>query len=114
MVNGEERDQELEHLKAKTRAQVQDHCQRTGCRFNPDRQTVSRLITALARRAHQFGEPYCPCRVMTGDPEKDKDIICPCVYHEEEIAADGICHCFLFCSSEYAAEHRGDVPPEGV
>lgn len=108
IVSENQRDQELEGLKEKIRAQVQEHCQKTGYRFNPDRQAVSMLITALARRALRFGEPYCPCRVMTGDPEQDKDIICPCIYHQEEIATDGICHCLLFCSPEYEAAHRED------
>ena len=31
-----------------------------------------------------------------GDAEKDKKIICPCVYHIEEIDREGECHCQLF------------------
>ena len=101
-----ERDEALEALKKKIRTAIEEHCRKTGYRLNPDRQTVERLITALARRERRFGAPYCPCRVMTGDVERDKDIICPCIYHQEEIARDGICHCLLFCSPEYAAQHR--------
>jgi ferredoxin-thioredoxin reductase catalytic subunit len=97
---------ELAELKAKIRAQMEEYARTTGYRLNPDPKVVETLITALARRAQRLGEPYCPCRVTTGDPEKDKAIICPCVYHKEEIARQGICHCQLFCSPEYEAAHR--------
>jgi ferredoxin-thioredoxin reductase catalytic chain len=96
----------LEELKAKIRAQMEEYARQTGYRLNPDREVVDSLITAFAKRTDRFGQPYCPCRVMTGDPEKDKAIICPCIYHREEIAGQGICHCHLFCSPEYEAAHR--------
>ena len=99
---------ELEELKRKVRAQVEDYCRVSGYRLNPDRQTVERVITGLARRLQRYGQPYCPCRVMTGDPEQDKAIICPCIYHREEIARGGTCLCLLFCSPEYEAGHRKD------
>ena len=38
----------------------------------------------------------CPCRIRSGDKEKDKAIICPCIYHRDEIAKDGHCHCQLY------------------
>jgi len=97
---------QLEELKTKIRAQMEEHARKTGCRLNPDPEVVESLITALAKRAERFGQPYCPCRVATGDPEKDKAIICPCIYHVEEIARQGICHCRLFCSAEYESKHR--------
>jgi ferredoxin-thioredoxin reductase catalytic subunit len=85
---------------------MEEHARKTGYRLNPDPKVVDSLITALAKRAERFGQPYCPCRVATGDPEKDKAIICPCIYHVEEIARQGICHCHLFCSAEYESKHR--------
>jgi len=107
-VSDEERDQQLDDLVAEMREQVEAYCRESGYRLNPDSDTVERIIRGLARRKQKTGEAYCPCRVATGDPEKDKDIICPCIYHQQEIAADGICHCFLFCSPEYEAEYRQD------
>jgi ferredoxin-thioredoxin reductase catalytic subunit len=97
---------ELAELKAKIRAQLEDYSHKTGYRLNPDPEVVDRLITAPARRALRLGQPYCPCRVTTGDPEKDKAIICPCIYQKEEIARSGICHCQLFCSPAYETAHR--------
>ncbi|MGR3220281.1 MAG: ferredoxin-thioredoxin reductase catalytic domain-containing protein [Candidatus Anammoxibacter sp.] len=48
----------------------------------------------------KYGFDYCPCRIVTGDKEKDDKIICPCVYHEEEIKRDGKCHCDLFVAAD--------------
>ena len=44
----------------------------------------------------KHGERYCPCRIRSGDTEKDRLIICPCAYHEDEIENEGHCHCNLF------------------
>jgi ferredoxin-thioredoxin reductase catalytic subunit len=44
----------------------------------------------------KFGDYYCPCRVVTGNPETDLANVCPCRTHEEEIARSGKCHCGLF------------------
>ncbi|MDR2390940.1 MAG: ferredoxin:thioredoxin reductase [Planctomycetota bacterium] len=65
-------------------------------RFNPDGQDVDAVLNGLAMRKQKFGEEYCPCRRLSGDAEKDRDIICPCVFHETEIAEDGHCQCHLF------------------
>ncbi|MDK2916192.1 MAG: ferredoxin-thioredoxin reductase catalytic chain, partial [Euryarchaeota archaeon] len=35
-------------------------------------------------------------RLRSDDPEKDRIIICPCIYHEKEIEEQGTCHCRLF------------------
>lgn len=64
--------------------------------LNPDTAVVERVVKGLAARAAKTGFRYCPCRLMTKIPEKDKDIICPCVFHPEEIARDGECHCQLY------------------
>lgn len=66
--------------------------------FNPDPDTVDSILKAMAKRHEKFGEDYCPCRRVTGNAEQDRDIICPCMFHPDEIAADGHCHCMLFTS----------------
>lgn len=66
--------------------------------FNPDSDTVDSILKATLKRREKYGEDYCPCRRVTGDKEKDKLIICPCVYHPDEIKKDGRCHCNLFTS----------------
>jgi Ferredoxin-thioredoxin reductase, catalytic subunit len=64
--------------------------------FNPDPDTVDSILKAMSLRFEKNGKDYCPCRRVTGDAEKDELIVCPCVYHEQEIADQGHCHCHLF------------------
>lgn len=64
--------------------------------YNPDEEAVHRVLNGMAKRQAATGKAYCPCRIVSGDPEKDAKIVCPCAYHEEEIARDGMCHCRLF------------------
>lgn len=64
--------------------------------LNPDTETLNRVIHGLAMREAKTGSRYCPCRIVGKDPAENAKIVCPCVYHEEEIARDGQCHCQLF------------------
>jgi ferredoxin-thioredoxin reductase catalytic chain len=65
-------------------------------RVNPDSQLVEALVRGMLMNEERHGDRYCPCRLVTGDPEKDRKNVCPCVYHKDEIARDGHCHCRLF------------------
>jgi len=67
--------------------------------LNPDEKTVAKVIKGLVARNKKYGFEYCPCRIVSGDKEKDANIICPCVYHEDEVKCDGKCHCVLFVAS---------------
>ncbi|HOS81352.1 MAG TPA: ferredoxin-thioredoxin reductase catalytic domain-containing protein [Methanolinea sp.] len=64
--------------------------------LNPDEKRLMVVIRGLARNRKKYGEKYCPCRLRSGDPEKDRDIICPCVFHGDEIKERGSCHCQLY------------------
>jgi len=76
--------------------EYQSYAKKNGFRLNPDQEMANSLIKALLEREKKYGARYCPCRVVSGNKEKDKKIICPCVYHKKEIKKDGHCHCFLF------------------
>jgi ferredoxin-thioredoxin reductase catalytic chain len=67
-----------------------------GFRLNPDRKAVEAVVKGLIHNQKKHGARYCPCRFVSGDKEKDRLIICPCVYHKDEIEKDGHCHCGLF------------------
>jgi ferredoxin-thioredoxin reductase catalytic chain len=71
-----------------------------GYRLNSEEKRLDGVIRGLARNKQRFDARYCPCRIRSGDMEKDKDIICPCIYHEQEIKEQGSCHCNLFFSEE--------------
>jgi ferredoxin-thioredoxin reductase catalytic subunit len=64
--------------------------------LNPNEKIVNAIIEGLLNNEEKYGEKYCPCRKVTGDKEEDKKIICPCIYHLEEINSIGHCHCNLF------------------
>ena len=65
-------------------------------KINPDKKMVDFVIIGLLNNEREFGYRYCPCRAITGDKEHDKKIICPCVYHRDDIKRMGRCHCGLF------------------
>jgi len=72
-----------------------------GFRLNPDEAIVKTIVEGLLRNEQKFGRRYCPCRAITGDEEQDRKIICPCVYHKDEIKRMGHCHCYLFVSKDF-------------
>ena len=79
---------------------LQEIAEKEGIMLNPDEKVLNSLLDALMRNKELKGEFYCPCRIPTGDKEEDKKIICPCIYHKEEVERDGHCHCFLFFRKE--------------
>lgn len=74
----------------------EEYAESKGYKLNPNRAIVEGVVNGLLSRKENFGELYCPCRKMSGSKEEDKKIICPCIYHEEEIKKDGHCFCNLF------------------
>jgi ferredoxin-thioredoxin reductase catalytic chain len=72
------------------------YAQKQGFSLNTDERQLTTVIKGLVRNKTKFGRPFCPCRLRSGDEEKDRAIECPCVYHKEEIATKGQCHCNLF------------------
>lgn len=83
------------------RRAVEEYAAEHGYAINPDTKTADTIFRGLAKRQMKSGQPYCPCRIMSGDADKDKGIICPCEFHKDEIAKDGICHCRLLVSRDY-------------
>lgn len=72
------------------------HAEENGFKLNPSGKIVEGIINRLLINEKEKGEQYCPCRRVTGDKEEDKKIICPCIYHKDEVKNDGHCLCFLF------------------
>ena len=69
--------------------------------FNRDRETVFELLDGLIRNRERYGYMSCPCRLASGDYEKDRDIICPCVYRPPDVKEFGSCYCGLYVSREW-------------
>lgn len=72
-----------------------------GLVLNPDAKQRNAVIKGLSRMSEKFGERYCPCRLRSGDKDKDKANICPCAYHQDEIDQAGHCTCNFFFDPEY-------------
>lgn len=64
--------------------------------LNPDQEFTRGIVEGLATNAKTQGFPLCPCRDPSVDPDKNKDIICPCRYAQADIDQWGQCYCGLF------------------
>jgi ferredoxin-thioredoxin reductase catalytic chain len=86
---------------------LKKHQEAKGYYFNKDKKRVSELLQGLLVNKERYGYMSCPCRLAADDPAWDKDIICPCVYREPDVAEYGSCYCNLYVSREWNA---GEVP----
>ncbi len=78
-----------------------------GIELNRDKKLVFDLIEGLIKNENRYGYRSCPCRLASGDKEKDKDIICPCIYSELDIRDYGRCYCGLYVSKDF---NEGRIP----
>jgi len=75
--------------------------EKQGYYFNIDDKRVSELLEALLLNRQRYGYMSCPCRLASGDREKDKDIICPCAYRATDVEEYGSCYCNLYVSKDW-------------
>lgn len=75
-----------------------------GYYFSTDKDRVFDLLEALLLNKERYGYMACPCRLAAGNRDHDKDIICPCVYREPDVAEFGSCYCNLYVSQEWNDE----------
>ncbi len=69
--------------------------------FNKDTEVVRDLLSGLLTNKERYGYMSCPCRLASGERDKDKDIICPCIYREPDVREYGSCYCNLYVSKEW-------------
>ena len=72
-----------------------------GIRLNKDREFTLDIIRGLLTNEARYGYRSCPCRLAWGEKEKDRDIVCPCVYRDPDIAEYGSCYCALYVSADW-------------
>lgn len=75
--------------------------------FNRDKERILEILRDLLVNKERYSYMSCPCRLASGDREKDRDIICPCAYREEDVKEYGSCYCSLYVSREWNA---GTIP----
>ncbi len=79
--------------------------------FNEDQERTMELMEALLVNKERYGYMCCPCRLASGDRDKDRDIICPCVYRGPDVAEYGSCYCNLYVTQAW---NRGETPHDYV
>lgn len=79
--------------------------------FSNYKEHVFELLEALLTNKNRYGYMCCPCRLASGDRENDKDIICPCVYREQDVKEYGSCYCNLYVTKDW---NENKIPHEYV
>ncbi len=92
---------EEEKIRASISRMVRKYAEKSPFFVNPDNVLVKNVIAGLVRNKMRYGCSYCPCREVKGDFQEDRNNICPCRTHKEEIASRGTCECGLFVSEAY-------------
>jgi len=69
--------------------------------FNKDKPFVMDLMESLLINRDRYGYMACPCRLASGNRDLDKDILCPCVYRDPDVAEFGACYCGLYVSKDW-------------
>jgi ferredoxin-thioredoxin reductase catalytic subunit len=78
-----------------------------GNELNQDKPYVLDLLRGLLTNEERYGYRSCPCRLGSGIKERDKDIVCPCVYKDLDVKEYGSCYCGLYVSREW---NEGSLP----
>lgn len=98
---------------------LRKECEPQGQSLNPNKEDLRLIIEGYLENQERFGYPACPCRLASGDPEGDRDIVCPCDYRDADVAEFGGCYCSLYVDEQVARGERrlGSIPerrlPEG-
>jgi len=92
-----------------TQEEIERHHQRllreaeaAGYHLNPDVDFARLLARGLLINARRHGYQACPCRLSTGVPAEDRDIVCPCDYRDDDLDEHGVCYCGLYVSGAVA------------
>jgi ferredoxin-thioredoxin reductase catalytic chain len=73
-----------------------------GYHLNPDAVFARDLAESLLVNEKRYGYWNCPCRLSSGDKQKDLDIICPCDYRDPDLTEFDACYCALYVSGRVA------------
>jgi len=79
----------------------QAYAKKAGYKMYPNKTQVKRTIKGLLANEKKSGYHFCPCRIVTGNFDNDRNIICPCIFHKAEIKKQGHCLCNFFASKKF-------------
>ncbi len=91
-------------------ARLESAAESGGYHVNPDRSFALGLCEGLLVNQERYGYMACPCRLASGDPDADRDIVCPCDYRDLDVEEFGSCFCGLYVGEEIASG-RGSPEP---
>lgn len=97
----------------KVYSRLNNYAETKGYHLNPDINFTKELIKSLLINQNRYGYWVCPCRLATGNRDKDSDIICPCKYRDPDVKEYGTCYCALYVSQEIKdGEKQAEPIPE--
>jgi|ERR1035437_894132 ferredoxin-thioredoxin reductase catalytic subunit len=82
-----------------------------GYHLNPDAEFTKGLAESLLINEKRYGYWNCPCRLSSGDKQKDLDIICPCDYRDPDLTEYDACYCALYVSNRVVS---GEVKAHSI
>ncbi|NLP06490.1 ferredoxin:glutaredoxin reductase [Candidatus Fermentibacteria bacterium] len=91
-------------------ARLETAAESAGYRINPDRSFALGLCEGLLVNQERYGYMACPCRLASGDPDGDRDIVCPCDYRDLDVEEFGSCFCALYVGEEIASGRGSPAP----
>ena len=96
----------------KTYERLKKEAEEAGYHLNPDRNFALRLIQGLLENEKRYGYWCCPCRLGSGEKNKDLDVICPCYYRDSDLEEFGACYCALYVSDDWISgkKKHGSIP----
>lgn len=84
--------------------------------YNPQAEINEGVQLGLARNKMMYDKRFCPCYMVEevdGKFQSTDNRMCPCTPAiEKEIPEDGVCHCQIFCTPEFAAAKRVEMGME--
>ncbi len=102
-------DESREEIEALLRRLAADAAS-SGYFLNPDEAFTRDLAAGLAANLKRYGYPSCPCRLASGQIDRDRDIVCPCDYRDPDLADYGACYCALYVSEAASKDARLIAP----
>lgn len=97
----------IEKVRQRAELDAESH----GYHLNPDQEMLGSLLEGLRKNEERYGYPSCPCRLATGNPQFDRDIICPCDYRDPDVQEYGYCYCALYMRKDV---YEGETPVNSI
>ena len=75
----------------------EEFCNGNEFELNSNKAHVEGCVDGILENEKKYGLKYCPCRIRTGNFEKDFELLCPCNFTaQEKYKTQGECWCGLF------------------